>query len=411
MKLFRFSIILCLILTASQSGDACTTFLISGKSTPDGKPILYKNRDTDKLQNALVSFSDGKYKYVGLVDCSETSKNMVWGGYNETGFAIINSAAYNNNIGDSTKLIDREGVVMKLALQNCRTLEDFEQLLLSLPKPLGVDANFGVIDAAGGAAYYETGNFRFIKYDANDPAVAPDGILIRTNYSHSADPAKGYGFCRYNTAKIALNKAFAEKDLSPQHLFNAVSRNLTHSLTGTDLTTDLPSNKDIPSYKFFTDYIPRFSTASVVMIIGAQDQTHAGETMMWTILGFPLTSVAVPVWISADNRLPASVKMGENQQSPLCNFALKLKENCFPLHYGNGKNYINLAVVVNKQNTGYLQQLQPVENEIFSKAEKLTSEFEKGKKSDKMITEFYVWLDKYLQKNYKELFNLSLFEE
>lgn len=147
------------------------------------------------------------------------------------------------------------------------------------------------------------------------------------------------------------------------------------------------------------------------MIIGAQDQTHAGETMMWTILGFPLTSVAVPVWISADNRLPASVKMGENQQSPLCNFSLKLKENCFPLHYGNGKNYINLAVVVNKQNTGYLQQLQPVENEIFSKAENLKSEFEKGKKSDKMITEFYDWLDKYLQKNYKELFNLSLFEE
>ncbi len=162
MKKYRLLIILCLMLIATQNSKACTTFLISGKSTADGKPILFKNRDTDNMQNSLAFFTDGKYKYIGLVDGSETRSKMVWGGYNETGFAIINSAAYNNNIGDTTKLIDQEGVLMKLALQCCRTLEDFEKLLLTLPKPLGVDANFGVIDASGGAAYYETGNFRFL---------------------------------------------------------------------------------------------------------------------------------------------------------------------------------------------------------------------------------------------------------
>ena len=160
---------------------ACTTFLISGKYTAAGRPMLFKNRDTDQMQNSLAYFTDGKYKYIGLVDGTKDWNKAIWGGYNEAGFAIINTAAYNNNLGDTTKFMDQEGVVMKLALQTCQSLSDFEKLLETLPKPMGVDANFGVIDASGGAAYYETGNRDFKKYDANDPAIAPNGLLIRTN--------------------------------------------------------------------------------------------------------------------------------------------------------------------------------------------------------------------------------------
>ena len=55
------------------------------------------------------------------------------------------------------------------------------------------EANFGVIDAQGGAAYYETTNFSFTKIDANDPVVAPFGYLIRTNYSFTGTADDGYG--------------------------------------------------------------------------------------------------------------------------------------------------------------------------------------------------------------------------
>ena len=158
---------------ALKRSIACTTFIISGKYTPDGRPILYKHRDTGTLDNALVFFTDGKYPYIGLVDATSEGRSTVWGGYNSAGFAIMNSAAYNNNIGDTAKLVDREGIVMKLALQQCATLADFEKMLTELPKPLGVDANFGVIDASGGAAYYETGQQGFIKIDANDPPSLP----------------------------------------------------------------------------------------------------------------------------------------------------------------------------------------------------------------------------------------------
>ena len=223
-----------LLIVLTDQTIACTSFLISGKYTVDGKPILYKNRDTDEMQNSLAFFNDGKYKYIGLVNGTASWNKEVWGGYNEAGFAIINTAAYNNNIGDTTKLNDREGVVMKIALQSCATIQDFENQLKSSHKPLGVDSNYGVIDALGGAAYYETGNFNYKKYDANDTTITKNGILVRTNHSFRGDLTKGMGFNRYNTAFNTLNLAYAENKILPQNLFNLISRNLYHTLTMTD---------------------------------------------------------------------------------------------------------------------------------------------------------------------------------
>src|SRR5665648_41287 len=97
-KVTSLGLIGLLLVFASQT-FACTTFVISGKNTADGKPILFKNRDTDQMQNSLAYFNDGRYKYIGLVDGIPEWKKMVWGGYNETGFAIINSAAYNQQFG------------------------------------------------------------------------------------------------------------------------------------------------------------------------------------------------------------------------------------------------------------------------------------------------------------------------
>ncbi len=388
---------------------ACTTFIISGKHTADGKPILFKNRDTDEKQNSLVFFNDSPFKYIALVDGTEEWKKMVWGGYNEAGFAIINSAAYNNNVDDSSKLKDQEGVIMKLALQTCRSHKDFEKLLESLPKPMGLDANFGVIDAFGGAAYYETGNYNFTKFDANDTSVAPNGILVRTNYSTRADLTKGYGFCRYNTAVSALSVAAAQNKISPQFLFDNISRNLTHSLTKTDLWAELPKERNIPEFKFFIDYIPRESTASAIMIVGAKDQNHIKDAMMWTILGFPLTSVAIPTWISGGNNLPKAVTMDDKLHSPICSAALKFKKECFPITYDKGWNYINLSVVINQQKNGYMQLLQPIEDEIFKKADLLISGLEIGTRTEKDIQSFYSWVDQYLLTAFKTQFNFNLF--
>lgn len=378
--------------------EACTTFLVSGKYTPDGKPLLFKHRDTGEPNNVLVKLADGKYEYIGLINATENGEDEVWGGYNETGFAIINSAAYTNNVGDTTKLIDMEGVVMKKALQCCATLKDFENLLDTLPKPLGCDANFGVVDANGGAAYYETGNYKYVKADANDPLLAPNGFLVRTNYSFSGELDEGYGFVRYKTAYNAVAEAAATKQLTPKFLINNVSRNLTHALTGENMENDMPESEKDTDFRFFVDYVPRYSSASSVLIVGTPENGNPSETMMWTLTGFQLTTVAVPVWLRKGVRLPKVVSIGDNGHAFICDAALALKSKCFPMKRGSGKRYINFAVVENKRNTGYLQKVRSAEDLVFKKASVLTGPGDNAGSSE--IKSFYDWLDDYIASFY-----------
>jgi hypothetical protein len=406
----RLFVLLLLLAGAGMTGDiwSCTTFIISGKNTPDGKPILYKNRDTGTLDNAIVFFSDGKYQYIGIVDSRESWKKEVWGGFNSAGFAIMNSMAYNNNVGDTTKFEDQEGVVMKLALASCATLADFEKLLTDLPKPLGVNSNFGVIDASGGAAYYETGNYGFKKIDANDPALAPFGYLIRTNHSFTGAVDEGMGYIRYAAASEALNMAVAQNRLEPQYLLNNISRNLNHSLTKANLRADLPLDNKSPEFRHFEDFIPRFSTASVIMVVGAAKGEDPAAAMAWMVDGSPLTAVAVPVWVSAGRELPAVVSMKDDMHSPLCDAAMQLKGQLFPITRGNGNKYINVAALLNAEKTGILQRLEPVENEIFRKTAGLTTALT-GKKTDKaIIQEHYKWIDSYIIRSYKEIFDIEI---
>jgi uncharacterized lipoprotein NlpE involved in copper resistance len=381
---------------------------MSGKYTPDGRPILYKNRDTGTLDNAIVFFSDGKYQYIGLVDSKQSWNQEVWGGFNSAGFAIMNTAAYNNNTGDTTKLGDCEGVVMKMALATCATLDDFEKMLADMPKPLGVDANFGVIDAQGGAAYYETGNYSFKKIDANDPALAPYGLLIRTNFSFTGTPDAGGGYIRFATATEALSMAWAQKRLDPQYLLNSISRNLNHSLTGVNLRTGLPRDGNSTDFRYFEDFIPRNMTSSVIMVIGAAKGADPSSAMMWTIAGFPLTATAVPLWISGGKNLPAVVSMRDDMHAPLCDAAMELKKKLFPVTRGSGYRYINMAALMNEEKTGILQKLEPVENEIFRKTAEMMASMPEGKIQKEKIREHYNWIDDYIIRSYRELFGIEV---
>lgn len=407
----KLILIVLLFAVAGITGElwSCTTFLMSGKYTPDGRPILYKHRDTGTLDNALVFFTDGRYQYIGMVDSKDSWKQEVWGGVNSAGFAIINSAAYNNNYGDSTKFSDQEGVVMKLALMNCATLEDFEKMLTNMPKPLGVDANFGVIDAQGGAAYYETGNFSYKKIDANDPALAPYGLLIRTNHSFTGKVDVGGGYIRYAAASEALNMALAQKRLDPQYLISIISRNLKHSLTGVNLRADLPADAATAAFRNFDDFIPRTSSSSVMMIVGAAKGEDPDNAMMWTLTGWPLTAMAVPVWVSAGRNMPAIVSMKENMHAPLCDAAMTLKRQLFPITRGSGGKYMNVALLLNAEKTGYLQKLEPAEDEIFRRTRELTAPAPgRSKPQKEKITEHYKWLDAYIIRSYKELFGIDV---
>lgn len=54
-------IILIILGLISNEINACTTAIISGKYTKNGKPLLWKHRDTWAVNNKIMHFKDGKY--------------------------------------------------------------------------------------------------------------------------------------------------------------------------------------------------------------------------------------------------------------------------------------------------------------------------------------------------------------
>ncbi len=398
-------ILLLIILKAPELILSCTSIIISGKYTVDGRPLMWKNRDSDYKNNKLMYFSDGKYSYIGLVNSEDKNGNEIWAGFNSAGLGIMNTASYNLNLGDSIESGDHEGFIMKMVMQYCKNIQDFQNLLDTLHKPYPVEANFGLIDASGGAAYFEVSSKGYTKYDVNDPLIAPMGYLIRTNYSFSGQTDEGAGYERYSMASEIFYNAAATSSFTPQFIIQQASRCLTHGITKVNLK-ELATNSDEVKMVDFRDFIPRSLSTSAVVIQGVISGESPANTVMWTVLGFPCGSVVYPVWLNDANALPVLLKADESGDAPLCSKALKLREICFPIKRGNGENYLNINALYNNQNTGIIQKLQPLENYIFKFSNETIEKWRKLKPSTKEIQSFYQVLDSKILAEYKNLFEL-----
>ena len=405
---FRFLIIYFIFFSIYFSAEACTTAVISGKATPDGRPLLWKHRDTWAINNKVVQLFDGKYACVGLVNSVDTANRSMWIGYNSSGFAIMNSASYNLN-NDTIELNGFEGRLMKHALQNCATVDDFEQLLIDFEKPTRLEGNFGVIDANGGAAYFELGNFKYVKYDANNPADAPKGYLIRTNYSMSGEYGDGGGYIRYETINDIFENALQNNDLTYSTIIQQGSRNLKHSLTGVDLNSYRSLPENTPTSVFFKDFIPRSGTSASCIVQGVKQGESPSLTTMWSVVGFSLTSVTIPIWLNSKVELPKVVKYSEDiKGSPLSNYSLLLKDQVYAYKLGShNKYYIDINQLINADSSGFIQQLKPLENEIIKKSENFLNLWrDNNKRDNSQMLELYQWIDDKIIKFYKTKFNL-----
>ncbi len=414
MKTKHLSIILILLFTEIIA-NACTIAVISGKYTVDGRPLLWKNRDTWANRNQIMYFNDGKYKYIGLVNSGDKTGKSVWIGMNEAGFAIMNSASYNLNLGDTIKQTGWEGHVIKQALATCATVEDFQKLLDNYPRPTRLEANFGVIDANGGAALFELGNDGYVKFDANDPTVAPFGYIIRGNYSFTGSfGPESSGYIRYNTVNELFYNAVSTNSMSAQFIMQDVTKGLKHSLMNIDLYQQYGNiHANTPTFTFFHDFIPRHTSASAVVVQGVKKGENPDMAIMWASVGFPLTSIAVPFWIKGEDNFSNIFKTNDKlKDSPECNAALTLKKQLFPIRWGKyaSKYYININALVNADGTGIRQLIRPYEDEIFTKTNKMVEQWrQNGDKANKNdILTFYKWIDNYVKTMYKTEFNINL---
>lgn len=92
--------------------------------------------------------------------------------------------------------------------------------------------------------------------------------------------------------------------------------------------------------------------------------------------------------------------------APICSKALKLKELCFPVIRGNGENYLNINALYNKQNTGILQKLKVLEDQVFKTSAEYIEKWQKVKPQAKDIESFYQFIDNKIILGYKQMFDL-----
>lgn len=312
----------------------CTSAIIGAEASLSGRPLLWKHRDTGTEHNFVARVDrQGQIPYVALFNGGDSLLAEAWMGLNAEGFAIMNTASY-NLAPDTASYKDREGYLMSEALAKCSTLRDFENLLDSLPKPMGVQANFGVIDASGAGAYYETDDYRYTKYSIDD---TPDKLLLRTNYSCSGDSTCGMGYIRYQNAVTLLSPHIKARDITPATFTEKLSRSFYHSLLGRDPMADGDS------WAIDQDFIPRRSSSASIVIEGIRQGESPTLSVMWTAIGYPPCATVIPVTVdSVPQRLQP---LAEGWRSEECNYVLTLKRQVFPIKRGSGQRYINLNVL------------------------------------------------------------------
>jgi hypothetical protein len=389
-----------MMLVVVEKSAACTSAIITGKATADGRPLMWKHRDTGTENNRMVYAKGAKYSYIGLTNSDDIKNEEIWAGTNSAGFCIMNTASYNmKDVNDETKIKDREGIIMRMALECCATVHDFEYFLDTVAKPMGIEANFGVIDAQGGAAYYETNNFTYIKYDANNPETAPNNYIIRTNYSCSGGDDKGMGYIRYENAKYLFENHESQK-FTPEWILSSASRSYYHSVLNDDLRTLMPE------FAIDQDYIPRNSTSAAIIFQGVRQGEPSERTTMWTAVGFPPCSIVVPLWVKGGEQMPEIMTISDNNNSPLCDKVVALKHNVFPIERGNGAKYMNFSLLYNKNGNGIIQKIAPYEKQIFEETYKQINEWNSTSWNAESISNYYKYLNAKIVKIYGDLFEL-----
>jgi len=357
----RIAVAIAAALCASNA-DACTSAIVSADASPYHRPMLWKNRDTSTIDNKVeyVAPDNGSYGYVALFNANDRKLEQAWMGMNDVGFAVMNTASY--NIKDDKvpqEKMDREGYVMTIALRTCRTVGDFTRLLETLPRPMGVEANFGVIDASGDGAFFETNNHSFTRFNLSD---APGGVIVRTNYSHSGRPDEGYGFVREANAEFLLTPYIESKMVTPELFTEVLSRSFYHDLKQKDYA------EAGERWVIDQDFIPRYKSTATVVIEGCHPIADpesitpgslADEYIMWTGIGYPPCSEIQPVWCRSDGVDGSLRGTGVDGHSPQGDIVKARRAEVFPITKGNGDKYIDMERLFNDKGTGYVQILSP----------------------------------------------------
>lgn len=390
-RCFWTSIIGLVCILFSLKVEACTIVAVSGSVTNDGRPMLLKNRDSSMGTLCVKINNDQNYTYL----CQYSiNYGYALAGYNEMGFAIINSDSY--NMPNSTNAWN--AYIMQQALGKCASVADFEYMMDTITKPISVASNYGVMDAQGNVAIIEANAYSHVRFDADSTDC---GYLIRTNFSFSVDTTGVYQATPTSLPRYLISSSYLEDAMlfdgaiTKEHLFG-----LTRCLVnchGEDLRDWAPFDENSYTPVEFRYYVPRYISNSAMIIQGVLPDEQPKLTVAWTMVGPPMVSVTVPYIITPRYALPQKAKLVNDGYCWFSYMGQMLKNECFV-----DNTTIDLAKLYNLSETGVMQKIEIIEEEILCRGDKLLEKMRQGGASCLDVEQYYEWIDGYVEEQYEE---------
>ena len=343
--------------------EECTIAVITGAITADGRPLFWKNRDSGAGLNEVVYFDDGDYSYITLTTIADTLNARL--GINEIGFAVMNSIS--RNLPDTLLEGSTNGEIMKQALQSCACVDDFDLLLFETNFPGRCSpSNMGVIDAFGGAAIFEADNHGYVKFDANDPQVAPDGFLARANFSFSADTTD-VNTWRYHRAYELIVEAATDHRLDVRAVLQASRDLATPWVDPYPLPYEGSPPGDLYSigYVDAAETINRSSSVAFGVIRGVRPGEDPRFSTFYASTGQPVVTIVLPVWVAA-GRTP--VALDGDLGSALCSVARGRTVTCYNMPFR--PKWLNTYFLVGENGEdGFLVRVNQIEDWLLAETE------------------------------------------
>jgi len=350
---FSLSITLLFCLNALDLA-ACTTGLAGSEATSNSHVLLWKNRDSGFINNELAFFRNGDFSYMGIINTNDTSQ--IWAGVNNYGFAIMNAESRDMAVPGEGTGYDDEGYLMKAALQQCKNVANFEEMLRSSnTEGRKVTSNFGVIDALGNAVFFETGNHEYVRFDTKTSKETP--YLIRANFAYEARSSEGYGYVRHNRARELFNKAYRDHNLDHQYIISTVSKDI-----------ELPDSlidKTNPGQRKTQDTVNRYRSVSAAVFDSYDAGGLPALTTFWCSLGEPVASISIPLWVRS-GQVP--IALDSDSGSSLNKLFQEIKEALYA-----DKTHLGLARLEQSHNI-----LDKGQKQIFRKTAKELKKWERA---------------------------------
>ena len=279
---------------SGETSDACTIGVATGYVTVDGRPILWKVRDTSDNRQQLCYTSGSPYDYIGV----RSEGGGIFMGLNEAGLATGNSLVKLTPGDAPNSLFQRH------LLENYESLDQIRNYIQSEVNAGRCDASgcFPFIDVYGDAIMFEVNRADWVlEYDSMDPDREAQGLLgfvVRANEFHQ----------RLDGTDVNISGRYYSGTYNVLGLVGIDELSARTIIQGNDYANDFEFVRYGPGRIYST--ISRSTTRSAIAVHGVAPDEDPELATMWVILGQTNYGIAVPTWVKVSN-IPQCLSSGD----------------------------------------------------------------------------------------------------